>query len=346
VPEGVSLVELPGGTGGTGGPDDGSGAGAAKEAALTRLLAEERADAVIERYSLASGPARRASARCGIPLVLEVNAPLVLEASRHRGLTDVETWLGRERAIFSSADAVGVVSTALVGYVERQVGGPTPCRWVPNGVDAARFATAPATLGLSRDRVVVGFTGSMKIWHGVADLVDAVASLGSSAPVHLVLAGSGPESSEVERRIRRHGLQSRTLVVGQLAHADVPPLLAALDIGAAPYSPTADFYFSPMKVLEYMAAGLPVVCPAIGDLPATVGAAGLLYRAGDVGALAEALGTLVGDAGRREAASSAAAAIARRWSWDANAAAYEELVAGAMTGAGELTAGLPTGGRR
>jgi glycosyltransferase involved in cell wall biosynthesis len=319
IPSGVELVEL---------PSDPQ----AQSSVLLRLLIAEQADGVVERYSLASGPARRASALLGLPQILEVNAPLVLEAARHRGLTDVDVWLIRERAVLSSADAIGVVSTALVRYVEDQIAGAVPCRWIPNGVDAVPFrAASPARLGIPDGNLVAGFVGSMKGWHGVTDLVEAVRRLGPSAPLHLVMAGSGPESAEVQRRIHSSGLGHRAHLLGQLAHGEVPSLLAAFHVGVAPYTAAADFYFSPLKVLEYLASGLPVVCPALGDLPDLAGDAGIYYRPGDIDGLADALRTMIEQPRRHHSTAEAARARAQRWSWDTNAAAYEQLLEAARS---------------
>jgi glycosyltransferase involved in cell wall biosynthesis len=294
---------------------------------IAHLIVTEQADGVVERYNLESGPARYASAQLGLPLILEVNAPLVLEAAIYRGLTGVDTWLRREREILSSADAIGAVSKALVDYVDERVAGAVPCRWIPNGVDVAPFRTAtPASLGVPPGSVVVGFVGSMKRWHGVADLIEAVRRLGSSRPVHLVIAGSGPESDEIGQQVRSSGIEDRVHLLGQLAHRDVPSVLRAFDIGAAPYTQASDFYFSPLKVLEYLAAGLPVVCPDMGDLPRLAGDAGVYYTPGSVDSLTEGLRTLIERPSFRRSAASAAGRLAERWSWDANASAYEALI--------------------
>jgi glycosyltransferase involved in cell wall biosynthesis len=234
--------------------------------------------------------------------------------------------------VFVSADAIGVVSRALATYVTSTVAGQTP-RWVPNGVELAPFEEAvPGDLGLPRGAVAVGFAGSMKAWHGVADLIDAMKLLAVTSPAHLVLIGSGPQAGAVRQQVADRGLSERTRIVGQVSHHEIPSLLAALDISVAPYAPSADFYFSPLKVLEYLAAGLPVVCPRLGDLAELAGEAGVLYRPGDVDDLAAKIASLVEDPTRRRAAAGSARASATRWTWDTNAAAYEELIAGAIFG--------------
>jgi glycosyltransferase involved in cell wall biosynthesis len=327
APAGVRVLELPSD------PND-------HKAMLLDLMTTDQVDAVVERYTLLTGPARQASAELGLPLILEVNAPLILEAARHRGLSDVDAGLRRELEILSSADAIGVVSTALIDYVKDRVGGAVPCLWIPNGVDTAPFRAARrAVLGLPEHCLIVGFTGSMKRWHGVADLIEAARRLGPNAPLHLVIAGHGPESDEIARRVRSAAMEDRVHLLGELLHDEVPSLLRSVHVGAAPYTPAPDFYFSPLKVLEYLAAELPVVCPTIGDLPTLVGDAGIYYEPGDIDGLTRALYSLMKRPWLRLAAAEAAQAGAGRWSWDANAAAYEQLVDNArqalvMTGSG------------
>ena len=74
-------------------------------------------------------------------------------------------------------------------------------------------------------------------------------------------------------------------------------MLGCFDIAVAPY-PEGDHYFSPLKVYEYMAAGLPIVASAIGEIPALLeeGECGMLVPPGDVDALAASLDRLASDA--------------------------------------------------
>src|SRR5207302_554460 len=83
-------------------------------------------------------------------------------------------------------------------------------------------------------------------------------------------------------------LPAEAQFAGAVAHTDIPGLLASMDVAVAPYPNLADFYFSPLKVYEYMAAGLPVVVSNIGQLGKLInhGVNGLLVPAGDAGALA------------------------------------------------------------
>jgi glycosyltransferase involved in cell wall biosynthesis len=298
---------------------------------LTKLFRTLGIEAVVERYSLALSAARAASAGLRIPHVLEVNAPLVLEAARHRGLDDVEPWLARERELFTRTDAAVVVQPSLRDYV-RHIAPELPVTHVANGVDLDGFSDpAPADLDLPAGSTVIGFVGSMKPWHGVADLLTAFSFLARHRPrAHLVMVGDGPELAELRRRVSLEGLDQRVHLTGAISHAEVPGMLRAFDIATAPFRPSPDFYFGPLKVYEYLAAGLPVVHPSLGDMPQLIGAAGVAYPAGDIAKLAAALQELLDDPERRSILGNAARRAAAGHSWTSTARAVFNVVGEAV----------------
>ena len=301
---------------------------------LADLCWREGVEAVVERYSLASGAAHRVAAAQRIRLVLEVNAPLVREAARYRGLLDVERRSAHERELLRAADAVVAVSEAVAAHA---LGAGVPSERVaviPNGVEVSRFVGADGTPvrrrhGLS-DAVVVGFCGSLKPWHGVDLLIDAVGLLGPE--VHLLVVGDGPERARLLECGRRRGLGERMVMTGAVSYDLIPSHLAAMDIGVAPYGAMDDFYFSPLKVVEYLAAGLPVVASALGELR-NFGGAVQLVPPGDVTALARALGALVSDPARRGQLGERGPALAARRTWDGVAVRLEGLLRTALVAA-------------
>jgi glycosyltransferase involved in cell wall biosynthesis len=116
---------------------------------------------------------------------------------------------------------------------------------------------------------------------------------------------------------------------GPVAHADVPAWLSLMDIATAPYTPHPDFYFSPLKLFEYMAAGVPVVAGRIGQLAELLehGRTALLYAPGDAAALAVQVETLVRDpALRRRIGAAGREGIGEDRTWHGHARRIETIV--------------------
>jgi glycosyltransferase involved in cell wall biosynthesis len=261
----------------------------ALEAELVTALAAEDVDLVYERYSLWGGAGVRAASRVGLPAVLEVNAPLVEEQATHRELVDRVAAERRVRSAVRAATATVCVSEPVAAWARARAADPRRVHVVPNGVDTDRVRPGDA-----RDprAYTVGFVGTLRPWHGVDDLVAAVAQLRTGVPTaRLRLIGDGPGRQQLLDLSEQ--LDVPADCTGVIAPTDVPAQLHRLDVAVAPYPAHAD-YFSPLKLYEYLAAGLPVVASAVGQVPDILehGRAGLLVPPGDPAALAQALRTL------------------------------------------------------
>jgi glycosyltransferase involved in cell wall biosynthesis len=297
-PDGLSSArvhELP--TVGGGAPADRERLALAANAELRKVLATQPPyDLVYERYSVWSHAAMDFANAVGVPGLLEVNAPLIEEQDQHRGLIDRATATQVAERAFNSAAAVLAVSEEVASYVCRFVRDPLRVHVVPNGVDPSRFgpdvrASKPARAGA----FTVGFVGNMRPWHGLPLLVEAFEMLHRrTRDVRLLLIGGGPERETVLTDVSRRGLFDATVFSGAVDRDDIPGLLESMDVAVAPYPQRADFYFSPLKVYEYMAAGLPTVASAIGQLNQIIRheQTGLLVPPGDAGALADAIDRL------------------------------------------------------
>jgi glycosyltransferase involved in cell wall biosynthesis len=298
-------------------------------------------DFVYERYA-AFGYGGIAVARAlGVPHVLEVNAPLAFEHEKRRGMEVRELARDAERRIFLATDQVVVVSRELGDLVTAQGVPAARVTVLPNAVDPERFAPGAATDGQALRRRyrlegtrVIGFVGSLKPWHGTETLVEAFHRLHATAPhTRLLIVGDGPERQALERRVEAHRLGDTVCFTGNVSPDEVPASIAAMDVAVAPYVPSETFYYSPLKIFEYMAMAKPVVAGSIGQVRELVrdGDTGLLFEPGSVEQLTRALGRLVEDPPLCERMGAKGRAwILAEHSWMQNAEKLVRLAAGLL----------------
>ena len=253
-----------------------------------RIIADG-ADLVYERYSLFSTALAEVTDATGAVGVLEVNAPLIEEQRTHRVLVDEEAAGNALARQVAAATATVAVSDPVRDWVRERTGSDR-VHTVPNGVSITRIVPRPEEIG----DPVVTFVGTLKPWHGVADLLAAAAL--AKRPWKLRIIGDGPERAALEEQAA--GLGIEVDFRGAVAPADMPGQLAGSAIGVAPYPDLGgeqQQYFSPLKVYEYLAAGLPVVASAVGQLPQILGELGTLVPPSDPAALAAAIDDLAAD---------------------------------------------------
>jgi len=312
-----------------------------RAAAVTSVARRLGADVVIERYHNFGGEGIRAADAIDGLAVLEVNAPVVdypgspkawldrlLVAEPMRRWRD---WQCRraDLLITPTADIIPPF-VAPDRIVEIEWGADTET-FRPGAEGQLPFAREPGG-------VLAVFAGAFRAWHGAINLVRAVRALRERGrnDLQAVLIGDGPEWSRVKEAASQ---VPGILLTGAIAHDQMPACLAAADIGVAPFdlethpSLQLAFYWSPLKVFEYMAAGLPVVAPAIPRLATIVRSheEGLLYDPREPGGLAGALERLVDDAPlRRMLGRAARERVATSFSWKAHCARLDEALTSAL----------------
>ena len=310
-----------------------------------RLLLEAFApDVIYERHCLFATAGRELARFFNIPLLLEVNAPLVLEQQKMRGLALPLVARTAERLVLEGADHVFVVSRMLKEYMAGLGVPPERVSVVPNAADPDVFGPvvdqSPVRQALGwQDHFVIGFVGSMKPWHGADVLLQAMRILGgASSPFRLLLVGAGPELENLVARAAELGLGDVVHMSGAVPHQQVPDYLRAMDLAVAPYAPDADEYFSPVKLFEYMAMALPVVAARLGQVSEIIEPerTGWLYHPGDAFELAGLIGRVASEHELRRAVGVAARErVMQEYTWRHNArhvvAVAEDVLAARRT---------------
>ena len=256
-------------------------------APLVRLLRRERVD-VLHSHKFGSNV-------WGVVLGRLARVPAVV-AHEHTWSYEgqpVRRFLDRELIARGSDAFVAVSHEDRRRMIEVERIDPEHVVFVPNGIDALPDGDGPrvrAELGIEADAPVIGAVAVLRPQKALHVLVEAAAELAREHPrLRVLIAGDGPERGRLEALVRERGLEETVTLLG--LRRDVPDLLAALDVAVV----SSDFEGTPLAVLEYMDAGLPVVSTRVGGLPDLIGHGrhGLLVEPGDPGALAAAVGALL-----------------------------------------------------
>ena len=293
-------------------------------------------DVVMERYYNFGGEGILAANRVGAVAVLEVNAPIVDYPRSMKRVIDrallvepLRRW--REWQV-KHADLIVTPSEKIIpgdvpaSKILKTEWGADTSRFHPGAAGDVPFVRAP-------DDVIAVFAGAFRAWHGAIHLVEAIGRLRARRRMDIkaVFVGDGPELPAVRRAAA--GLSGITLI-GAVPHLNVPPILAAADIGVAPFDISGhaalahEFHWSPLKIFEYMASGLPVLAPDIERLRSIVadGVEGLLYDPAQPEALATALERLADPALRRRLGAAARDRAVHQFSWETHCRHLDEAL--------------------
>jgi glycosyltransferase involved in cell wall biosynthesis len=293
---------------------------------LCSKIRSSGADFIYERYSLLNFSGVAAAALMRKPIVVEVNSPLALEMSREKEIRArrFAAWL--ERLICNSAMKVVVVSGPLKRIMMDNGVLESKLYLMPNGVNLHRFVSNPdsrlaETLGI-RGRVVIGFVGWFRRWHGLELLLEAFneSDLGRNGQTVLMLIGDGPAMPDLRQYTANSGLQDSVIFTGAVSHEDIPAYLNLVDIAV---QPAANEYCCPMKIIEYMGLGKAIVAPTQENIEELLddGRTAVLFKPGEIHGFARALTSLVTDSAlRARVGQNAFRAIHERGLlWEANA---------------------------
>ncbi|MEO8227217.1 MAG: glycosyltransferase [Gemmatimonadota bacterium] len=259
---------------------------------LARQLAEQRAD--VAQSFLWYGDTMSAAA-----CALYSSVPLI---ASERGDREVR-WYGRARNLvdrlitFRVARRVCANSAHGAALLRRLGCPPDRIRVIVNGVDldpakAADSSSIRAEMRIPENAPVVGIVSRLVEYKGVDMLVRAFAALEATLGAHLLIVGDGPERTALEQLGRELGISDRVHFAGM--RAQVEAIVREVDVAALT---TRTSEHCSNSILEYMAAGRPVVATRVGGNGELIadGESGLLVAVEDIPGLAHALDRLLTD---------------------------------------------------
>ena len=286
-------------------------------------------DIIYERYNLFYHAGEWLKEKTGLPLILEVNAPLVDERAANGELALKKWGRSSENEIWRAADHVLPVTDALADYVRRAGVPDKKITIIPNGVGAAFLETPDGSdirgrYNLER-KLVLGFTGFVRDWHGVDRVLRFIADERRD-DMHLLLVGDGPERENLETLARDLNIENQFTVTGVVQRDAMASHIATFDIAL---QPAVVEYASPLKLFEYMGLGRAIIAPASTNICEVLndGIDAALFDPDDSAGLAATLRRLINDEDLRRKIGAAAREnlLKNERTWSGNAARVEKI---------------------
>ena len=301
---------------------------------LWKAYRTHKPDVLYERYNIFCLSGVWLKRLTGVPMALEVNAPLFEERSIHGDLSLKGLARWTEATAWRAADVCLPVTDVLADYVRTVGVREDRIAVIPNGAGES-FLDGSADGASVRSRhsldgkLVLGFTGFVRAWHGIDKVIDLLAGNRLPPEAHLLMVGDGPARADLEAQAERLGVSDRVTFTGVIQRDVVPHYVAAFDIALQPHVVA---YASPLKLIEYLVLGRAIVGPATPNIQEilTDRETGLLFEPGNSDAFAEAIVELANDPALRQKLGDAALALllTRNLTWKHNAETVVELYQG------------------
>lgn len=289
----------------------------------------ERANVLHAHSPILNGlPALWVGRKLGLPVVYEARAFWEDAAVDHETTREQSFRYRVSRAletfVFRRADRVVTIGEAMRNEIVARGVEPSRLAVVPNGVDVDRFRPMPRRVELARDLglrggPILGFVGSFYHYEGLGFLLDALPALRRRMPgCRLLLVGSGQEEPALRARATEIG--NGVLFAGQVPHHRIPEFYSLIDVFVCPRRRMRlTELVTPLKPLEAMAAGCPVVASDVGGLRELVQheVTGLIFRAESTASLVREVARVGHDANFRARLGAAAREhVVRQRTWE------------------------------
>jgi len=292
------------------------------------ILNEEKPDLVISReQSYIYSPARVAK-KINIPYLIEIDSPGAYEQITFQTYYRNTKWLVNYIEIqhIKAGKTAFTVSNKLKEFFVKKGISKDLVSVIPNGANPQIFSPEISN-DLIKEKydlhncVVVGFVGSFIFWHGIENLLTVIErTLKKFDNVEFLMVGKGgPLEHLITKFIDDHNLKDKVLLTGYVLHNEVPAYISAMDIVLAPYPDLDFFYYSPVKVYEYMSCGKAVIATKIGQIAEIIEdqKTGFLTKPNDIEQIIHLISELIeNDKLREDVGHAARKEILEKHTWD------------------------------
>ena len=207
-------------------------------------------------------------------------------------LSPIIKWV--EKKVYKKTDLLSANNPAMAKYCEElsKRTGKTAVHFPPLDLshfqNSSRDLALRSALGIADFDQVIVYMGSFFYFSGLRDAIDEFAKASkTSSNLKFLLVGGGEQDSELRQRVVALGLTEKVIFTGFVSYQDLPRYLRIADVAVNTLEPTlvANVAF-PNKVLQYMAAGLPVVSTRLEGLEQTFGErAGITWASDSMGVI-------------------------------------------------------------
>lgn len=177
---------------------------------------------------------------------------------------------------------------------------------IGNGTDIDHFKPIDKTeakekIGIDPNFLYVGFIGNFAVWQGLDTLLISIPEvLKRKKDVRFILVGDGPEMTKIKKKIA--GFKNNEIILtGRVPYGSANNYINSFDVGVAPKQPNITIGYSPLKIRDYSACGVPIVSSRIKGLEIIEEKNfGILVEPGNPLALARAIIKLLNNAALRK----------------------------------------------
>lgn len=214
--------------------------------------------------------------------IIEVNDPAIPLYSGIKGKIYTKLIKRKFKKCYSIITQTETLKNILKDYTKKQID------VIPNGVDTKNFRpkiknNVRKEFKIKKNEKIIVFVGAFMQWHGVQDIPEIAINIPEAK---FLIIGEGPLYSEIKEKSKTI---KNIILTGAVDSQKIPQLLAAGDILIAPFNTTRfnklekyGFWWSPVKLFEYMAAGKPIISYDYTEVKNIVGEAGILAHKGDL----------------------------------------------------------------